>query len=364
MKKKKIIYDLSIKGATRAGAYVFALNLFNALKSLDTQSYIIAFNNPFSTVNKKGLYRKIHSLLRLLFSESIYFKGGRDDFFIFPAPEVPLSMIFSTKKYAVAIHDLYAWKNRTDTTFFARLRFKILPILISKAEMILTISEFSKKEIIEIFNVDEKKIQIVKIGLDPIYLISDTRKFLPSNLSETNYLLNVGTLEPRKNIEFLIEIFEEVRNTLHPSINGLKLVLTGGESWNNEIIFDKINKSKYKNDIIILGSVDNSLLPSLYKNALAMVFPSKAEGFGIPVIEALSQGTPVFIQNNTALSEFSPYGTIVLDDFGVATWVDKMIDIIDKKYRVNSEYISQVKYQFNWENSALRLIDKLYSFIL
>ncbi len=349
--KNKIIYDLSTAGATRAGVYVFASNLFKALKRLDVKNEIITFNNPFSTVNKKGLFRKINSLFRLLFNELIIFKGSSEDFFFFPVPEVPFSILLWKRKYGVTIHDLYAWNNRSATTSFAQIKLKILPMIIDRAEIIFTVSEFSKNEIVECFHINENKIKVIHNGLNINFTVPTNQNSPFEILEGKRYLLNVGSLEPRKNIQFLVELFIYIKDNCVEH-KDFKLVLTGGESWKINDVMEKIKTCKYKNDIHILGSIEDKDLPALYKQAQAMVFPSTAEGFGIPVIESLSQGTPVVINNNTALTEFKEYGAMVLDNYDMDVWSKVINDIVENKTKVKKENIANLKNKYNWESSA------------
>ena len=124
------------------------------------------------------------------------------------------------------------------------------------------------------------------------------------------YFLHVGNFSANKNLCFLVEVYEQFRNMTGQDGKDYKLILTGGQYMVNFHIpvLEKIRNSPYVSDIIILGKVNGKDLPSLYKNATTFVFPSKFEGFGIPVIEALSQGTPALVNANTSLTQFGDFG--------------------------------------------------------
>jgi glycosyltransferase involved in cell wall biosynthesis len=355
---KKIIYDLSIAGATRAGVFVFAKKLNDEILKNSNFS-ILNFRNPFSSLKKSGLKRKINSLLRLLYLELIVLFGNKDDIYFFPAPEVPLFAIILKKKYIVTIHDLYAWKNSKETTSFAKFKNMLLPIITNNAYKICTVSKYSKIEINHNLNIDSNKIFIVHNGLDNSFIDNQYNTSIDL-LDGIDYILNVGSLEPRKNIVFLISVFEKLKETLKlSSVEKLKLVLTGSESWNNSEISQRINNSIYKNDILILDHVSQNELPLLYKNASAMIFPSKAEGFGIPVIESLSQGTPVIVNKNTALQDFDQYGAIVINNYDISIWTNVIKNIIHKNKRIEFKLTRKVIKDFSWEQSAHNFIEEL-----
>ena len=360
--KNKIVYDLSIVGATRAGAYVFAKSLHDSLKQIQP---LVTYYNPFHSYSKKGINRKIHSLMRMIYMEFIVFSGKKRDIYFFPAPEVPFSVIFLKRTYIVTIYDLYAWNNKKESTYFAKIKNKFLPYIAKNAKSICTISEFSKQEISSLLNIEEESIFVVNLGLDKVFTEKikiknkNKNKNKISDLITGKYILNVGSLEPRKNIVYLIEVFEKIKEKLYANQidTDLQLVLTGSESWNNKQILQKLQTSIYKNDIVILGHVRQDDLPLLYKNASAMVFPSKAEGFGLPVIESLSQGTPVIVNANTSLTFFEQYGARVMKHFDVDKWCNEIFNIIVKSNRIDNNDVHKTLSDFSWEKTASDLLN-------
>ncbi|MFH1612140.1 MAG: glycosyltransferase family 1 protein [bacterium] len=349
---------MSINSATKAGISVFASNIYNSLtKEISTDRRIKAYFNPFSVIGKVGFKRKIISLLRQAYNELIIFAGNNIDFYYFPSTEIPLSILLFKRKFGITVYDLAAWHNKGITTKYANFRMKLLPIAINRAEKIFTISQYSKKDISLTFKKDLSKIIVLEAGLKQDFLLQDKENNDEKFFTPELYLLNVGSLEPRKNIIFLINVFELLLESLNNNFKEkLMLVLTGGESWNFNPIKERIKNSPYKNKILILGMVESNFLPKLYKNAVAMVYPSIAEGFGIPVIESLSQGTPVYIQNNTSLTQFKDFGANVMDNFNEDERVKEIKKCIECKQRVDKDMIKKVKESFSWAYSAEKLI--------
>tara|TARA_R110001606_G_scaffold178752_1_gene325432 strand:+ start:15708 stop:16787 length:1080 start_codon:yes stop_codon:yes gene_type:complete len=355
----KIVYDKSVYGATRAGVYVFARGVLQALKkegSID----IIEFDNPFSTVGKSGLARKISSLLRLLYSEFIVFFYRRKHLFFFPAPEMPILVALLKLDYVITIHDLFTWKNTKKTTFFASAKQRLLPFYAKRAKYVLTVSEYSKAEIVDFFGICEDSIIICSNGLPEFFTEDD---FLDEDYTINDdfpYILFVGSSEPRKNLIYLVDVFDALNR--QRSISGqklVKLIMTCGETWTNNNLQQRIDLSPYRDFITITGQISESHKAELYRGAFATILPSLAEGFGIPVIESLAYGTPVFVHNNTALSIFSHYGAIVMDDYDSDLWAAKISDVIDCRKRVPQFYVEKVINTFTWQNSIKTIVEKV-----
>jgi len=221
---------------------------------------------------------------------------------------------------------------------------------------VCTVSDYSKREIVECLKVNPKKIFVLRNGLGSSF-VNANNVIDNEFMKKEKYILNVGSIEPRKNIKFLLEVFFTLKK-IQSNID-LKLVLTGAESWASSDVFSLIKNSEFFSDILLLGHIDDVKLPPLYRNARAMVFPSIAEGFGIPVVESLSQGTPVIVNNNTSLGCFKSYGATVLNNFDVNDWSIKLDEIIRNFSRVSERDIQNVKKSFSWKVSAKKLVQKI-----
>lgn len=168
-----------------------------------------------------------------------------------------------------------------------------------KADAILTISEFSANEIHELLNVSRDRIHVTYPGLNHQVqqpddsVIASAHKQLDLNRP---YVLFVGTMEPRKNIPFLVDLFDAAE-----WFDG-DLVLVGMKGWKVEPILQHIGQANRRARIRYLEYVDDALLPSLYAGAELFVFPSLYEGFGFPPLEAMIYGVPVLSSSGGALS--------------------------------------------------------------
>jgi len=228
--------------------------------------------------------------------------------------------------------------------------------IIDQAPAIVTISEFSRREIIDVYGVEEQRIFVAYPGLSEEFRpVPDMlRRSLLSRhgLTDRRYFLAIGNLEPRKNLKTLMEAYAclpEVLRREYP------LVIGGGSGWGNwtgsSARFDALNRS---GQLKLLGYVPADDLPALYGGAAAFCFPSLYEGFGMPVIEAMACGTLVLASNAASIPEAAGDAGILLDPENVAAWTAAMQRVVG-----NNEHSRQMREKglaqaarFTWSECA------------
>lgn len=266
-------------------------------------------------------------------------------------------------KTVVTIHDCsfmvfpeYASK---DTL---RVLTKKIPRIIHEVDVILTDSNHARKEVIEIFDAPENKVNVVYAAASEIYrpLEQFNKNDIQNAFSKGfPYILYVGTIEPRKNISCLIKAFNLYKkNTGDP----IKLVISGRLGWLYEDITTEVERSKFKNDIIFSGYVSNDDMPKLYNGAELFVYPSFYEGFGMPPLEAMQCGVPVITSNCSALPEVVGEAAILIDpeDYvNLATQIEKVL-CSSKLRKVMVENGLKQANKFSWAKSAKICLD-IYS---
>lgn len=225
-----------------------------------------------------------------------------------------------------------------------------------RADKIITISEFSKQEIIRYLGIDEKKIVIMPCGVDfSVYHTDYSEEKVKTATAKYNissdYLLYLGTLEPRKNITRLIHAYARLT---HKVPNLPKLVLAGRKGWLYESIFDTVKELRLEENVIFTGYVEEKDAPLLMKGAKAFLFPSVYEGFGMPPLEAMACGTPVLTSNVSSLPEVVGDAGILTDPYSVESISEGIYKLLNNeglREELIAKGLERVK-KFTWDNSA------------
>ena len=219
--------------------------------------------------------------------------------------------------YYVTVHDLSAYKYHNVAMKRVEVVYKLfLKKTCNDAKRVITISQYTKEDIVSTIGIDAKKIDVIYNGDSPYEFKSEItddeqQKCLMGYKIDKPYFLFVGTINPRKNVITIVKAYEELRKQYKSES---KLVLVGEYGWNSEDVEDAIENSAYKNDIVKTGFVSEKEKEILYRNAASLVFPSILEGFGLPVLEAMSVGIPVITSNNSSLPEVGGNVAFYLDD--------------------------------------------------
>ncbi len=252
-----------------------------------------------------------------------------------------LGPIFYPNKI-ITIHDLSFMENPQWFSWQYSMFYKFFTsVSANYSKKIVTVSKFSKDEIIRKLNLSSSKIDIIYNAVS-MNETDDT-----NNLIGSPYILTVSSLDPRKNLNRLIEAFNKL------GLSDYKLVVVGSSNK----IFNKSNKSIANENIIFWGHADNKELISLYKHADLFVFPSLYEGFGIPPLEAMSVGCPVISSNATSLKEVCGDAAVFIDPYdinSISTAIQKLIN--DKEIRsrlIEAGYKNVAR--FSWRKSAEKL---------
>lgn len=280
---------------------------------------------------------------------------------LFLSPDGWISLNTSIKTLDV-IHDINFEHNPEHLPYFFRKYYlHFFPKFASFANRIATVSEFTKADIINKYNIPASKIDVVYNGANENYKPVLDKIKIQTKAKYTNgfdYFLFIGTISKRKNLLNLIKAFEKFKNS---NTNNTKLLIIGSTMWNSKELNDVLNNLKHKSHIIFAGRASDYELTKIIPSALAMVYPSFFEGFGIPIVEAMHSNVPVITSNVTSMPEVGGNAALYVEPNSIDSICDALLKIHDQP-QLRAELIEKGKIQgakFSWQKSA----DKLWKSI-
>lgn len=254
------------------------------------------------------------------------------------------------------------------------------------ADLIISISESTKKDLIETYDVDPEKIEVIYPGVDNKFKPMDKNSSDLINIKNKyglpdNFILYFGTIEPRKNILGIIRAFEQLkkthsdqrRNVQWKGFEGIalgrekkffdfsnfKLVIAGIKGWLCGEVFKAVENSEFSKDVLFAGFIEEEDKPCLYNLAEIFVYPSFFEGFGLPPLEAMACGVPIIVSNKSSLPEVVGEAAIAVDPARIEELVSAIRNILEDrnlKERLINRGLERIK-NFKWENGAKKFIN-------
>lgn len=273
---------------------------------------------------------------------------------IFLSPDGYLSLRTKVPQLAV-IHDINFVHRPDDLPWLiAKYYNYFFPKFARIAKRIATVSFYSKEDITRSFKVDYDKIDVVYDGINQIYeplSEMDKNKVKQKYTGGSDYFLFVGALHPRKNIAGLLRAFDAFKSI---DENKIKLVIVGGEMHKTGDIFQTYDDMRNKDDVIFTGRVSSNDLHDIFGGALALTFVPFFEGFGMPVVEAMSAGVPVICSNTTSIPEVGGNAVLYIDPLKIDQIADAMIRIADdselRQSMIEKGFVQKEK--FSWDETA------------
>ncbi|MBN3881129.1 MULTISPECIES: glycosyltransferase family 4 protein [unclassified Nostoc] len=254
------------------------------------------------------------------------------------------------------IYDLTFIKYPNYTDSVVKTYTKRVKRCLQWTDLVLTISESSKKDIIEYLQLDPEKVYVTPLASRyyPNYLSEEVAQILEKQANydfSKPYLLFVSTIEPRKNINNIITAFNYLKEKYKIEH---QLILIGRKGWNYEPIFAAIENSPWANQIHHLNYLSNELVALFYSKADVFVYPSHYEGFGLPVLEAMTLGAPVVTSNTSSIPEVSGDAAILIDPSDPVQLAEAILKVISDS-QLRQELINKGKARaklFSWERTA------------
>ncbi len=360
-----------ILGAGKSGIGFYQQGLLKALVDMDDRDdFILQYfdlkrrhKNPAAQFGKScvsnepcrwfsfSLYHLIEVFLPVPYR--LFFKSSPDVTMFFNYYLPP----FAGGKKVLVVYDTVLKDCPETMSFKTRTMLKLtLKRSIKRADKIVTISQFSKNQIIKHYNVAPEDIVIIPCAADSkrFFPVSDReelrQQLCPKYGIDGKYYLYLGTLEPRKNISRLVEAYDKA---VKKCANLPLLVIAGGKGWLYEEIFRRVEELGLSRRVVFTGYVDDSDVPLLMNGAEAFCFPSLYEGFGMPPLEAMCCGVPVIVSNTSSLPEVTGDCGISVDPYSTDEIAEALIKMTDREFneaqRIKSVERAKI---FSWEKSA------------
>ncbi|MCD4729563.1 MAG: glycosyltransferase family 4 protein [Bacteroidales bacterium] len=278
-----------------------------------------------------------------------------------PAHFGPFNLPKKIKRITV-IHDLTPIKFPELHRYYSQtLQRVFLKKILKKADLIITNSNNTSQDVIEFLPGSEEKVKRIYLGKEKLFKPCKQEKTIEKYNLNKPYFLFTGTLEPRKNILVLLSAFDAFRNLTNLNV---KLIIVGKKGWKSEPVMDALKNHPYKNDIQLLGYVPRQDLPTLYTNAIAFIYPSIYEGFGLPVLEAMACGTPCILSNSSSLPEVGGDAALYFNVHNTSELAEKMkilVEDINLRKEMKQKSLIQAS-RFSWDLYAMefsKTIEKL-----
>jgi len=338
----------------KTGLGIYTKNLLQALKKIAPENEYIEFHSKnrqdLSTPKRflwdqVGLLRaakkaKLGLLHKPCFSAPIFYKG----------------------KLVLTVHDIIPVFLPHNLSFSSRFYYaRWMPYTFGHADKIIAVSESTKKDLIKYFKLPSEKIMVIYEGSSfensSIQVNEEIKQQIRKKYHlPKKFILTVSTLEPKKNLSFLVKCFYEVKKKFQfPE----KLVIVGKIGWGTGPFFEQIKKYHLEKEIILPGYVDDEDLPAIFKMATVFVFPSLYEGFGLPVLDGLKLNCPVIASNSSSLPEIVGNAGILADPKNEKEWIEAIGAMLTnnslrKKYMKLG--LKRAK-KFSWDKCAKRTLE-------
>ncbi|MDJ0573159.1 MAG: glycosyltransferase family 1 protein [Pleurocapsa sp. MO_192.B19] len=346
-----LLINLAVLFDKPTGIATYAQNVIKSLESLNptllSAQKIDTLDNytiPDDMTPAQGSKGHIKRLLWTQFQLSQIYKKLTADLIYSPIPEAPL---YSNCRYIVMCHDLIPLRFPRFTSPLTNYFRYVVPLVLRQAEHIICNSEATAKDIVDFYGIAANKIT-------PILLGYDAANFYPREISlppeQSPYFLYLGRQDPYKNLKGLIKAFAVIPNQdYHLAIAG------STDPRFTPKLQQQAKELGIENRVKWLNYLDYQELPLIISGAVALVFPTLWEGFGLPALEAMACGTPVITSNLASLPEITGNAAILLDPYNISAITSAMVNIAqDQKMRLQLSQLSiQQAQKFSWTKTGV-----------
>ena len=355
---KKIVINSSILNESPSGLGVYAKNVIQELYKLNKIIRVLSpveiYGVEVEKINSyvKPNYKKKGGLFRLLWTQLVLpFKVKKDDLLYHPFQYISL---LCRAKQVITIHDFIPLHYPEVAQHQNKYYKFLMPFLLKKAHKIICISENTKKDLLNFYDVDDSKVSVIYNGYDDhLFNLNNASKLVLEKYKiNYNYMIIVGASYYHKNIEIALKAIKDINKNC-------KLIIVGKDSQYILKLKKLVNELDIEEKVNFIGYVPDEDLPSLYYYSKAFVYPTLYEGFGLPILEAMACGTVVITSNNSSLPEVYGDSALVFKNNDVEDLREKMILLLnDEELRQSliKKSFKNIK-RFSWEKTAKQVYE-------
>jgi glycosyltransferase involved in cell wall biosynthesis len=269
--------------------------------------------------------------------------------------------LYTTVPTVITVHDLAFLHWPHFLTKDSAAYYGQIDRAVRHAQHIIVPSESTKQDLTAMLGVPPIKISVIYEAADELFVplpVAETRAEVMRkyHLPET-FVLFVGTIEPRKNVDGLLRAFHHLRSKY--GVNDTALVIAGGSGWNYQETLDLINQLQLEQSVRLVGRVVDEELHKLYVSARCHVHPAHYEGFGLPPLEAMACGTPTIVSNVSSLPEVVGDAALLIDPANweeIAVAMHRLLSDNQLHSELREKGLQRARY-FNWESAARRTME-------
>lgn len=349
------------------GIGTYTENVLRQLLNIDKENYYHVYwsgDNYDKFNNEENSKVIMTSRKHKRFFQQSYFPNNirkeKIDLFHVPQNGIGLSENV-TCKTMITIHDLipYIMPETVGRGYLMEF-LKAVPPIIERCDGILTVSNWSKKDILKFFPVDENKIFVTPLAADSKYKVLDKEKckhIVEKNLNiKKPYILYIGGFSPRKNVRSLIMAFAKICKEINQEC---QLVIVGSLKDDGNALKALTERLRIDSKVVFTGFVEEDMLPYLYNGAEVFVYPSFYEGFGLPPLESMSCGTPVITSNVSSIPEVVQDAGILIDPYDTSNLINALGNLINNdnlKKELSSKGLLKAA-EFSWDRTAVQTLE-------
>ena len=362
----KICIDCRVLNSKRTGGTgTYTRNLVNCLSDIDdANSYSLLVNRRLEIKKCSYMVTRVnyetHGVSEVWENTGLPFMLKKNKIALFHSPSVMLPAVRMKCRKIITVHDMVAFKFRQyfgkKYGFYVRT---MTSMAVKSADRIIAVSQSTKNDIAEILSVKPEKIKVIHEGVNRAFRVlnkNSAEKTMKKNKIKKPFMLNVGTIEPRKNIPRLIEAYGIFRREQG---GDWMLVIAGNKGWLYESAFRACEASFYREDIKIIENLSDDEITGLYNACEFFVYPSLYEGFGLPVIEAMACGAPVITSSSSSLAEIAGGAAVLINPEDPQELADAMLRVAGNRSLREGLACASVEKakKYDWRNTALKTIE-------